>query len=155
MTTTVLIQSALKPNSSYPECSPLMLHITFDQDWSTGLIDIHVWMCKYIRTLFWRSRARSSKVTGPIRPEFKLVPDFIPVLVTSKFDEDPIKNERATYVAWGHHFPIISIWEILQTLKSTYSKSGPIRPIILVTCKSDEDRITAEGVSVETSCSPL
>ena len=28
--------------------------------------------------------------------EFDLVQDFMPVLVTSKFDEDPIKNERAS-----------------------------------------------------------
>ena len=38
----------------------------------------------------------------------------MPVLVTSKFDEDPIKNERAR-----HHFLIISLWEIFQTLKGT------------------------------------
>ena len=53
-------------------------------------------------------------MTDQIRPEFELVWDFMPVLVTSKFDEDPIKNERAR-----HHFLIISLWEIFQTLKGT------------------------------------
>ena len=40
--------------------------------------------------------ARNSKVTDSIQPEFKLVWDFMAVLVTSKFDEDPIKNEQAS-----------------------------------------------------------
>ena len=35
-------------------------------------------------------------MTDPIRPEFEDIRDFMPVLVTSKFDEDPIKNERAS-----------------------------------------------------------
>ena len=39
---------------------------------------------------------RNSEVTDPIRPEFELTWDVIPVLVTSKFDEDPLKNEWAS-----------------------------------------------------------
>ena len=35
-------------------------------------------------------------MTDLIQPEFELVRDFMPVLVTSKFDEDPIKNERSS-----------------------------------------------------------
>ena len=31
-----------------------------------------------------------------IRPEFKLVQAFMPALVTSNFDDDSIKNERAS-----------------------------------------------------------
>ena len=31
-------------------------------------------------------------VTIPIRPEFELLQDFMPVLVTSKFDENLIKK---------------------------------------------------------------
>ena len=71
---------------------PLMLQFQFDQDWPTGLRDTHVRKCKCIRN-FWRSRARNSKVTDLIRPNFKLIGDCMPVLVTSKFEEDPIKNE--------------------------------------------------------------
>ena len=41
-------------------------------------------------------RANNSKVTDPIWLEFELVREFMPVLVTSKFDEDPIKNEQAS-----------------------------------------------------------
>ena len=42
-----------------------------------------------------RSRAANSAVLGPIRPNFKLVRDVIDVLVTCKYEEDPIKNEGA------------------------------------------------------------
>ena len=40
--------------------------------------------------------ASNSKVTDSILAEFELVQDFMPVFVTSKFDEVPIKNERAS-----------------------------------------------------------
>ena len=36
--------------------------------------------------------ARNSEVTDSIQPESELVWDFMAVLVTSKFDEDPIKK---------------------------------------------------------------
>ena len=42
-----------------------------------------------------RSRAASSAVLGPIWPNFELVRDIIDVLVTCKYEEDPIKNEGA------------------------------------------------------------
>ena len=42
---------------------------------------------------FRHSRASYSKVSSLIRPEIKLIRAFMPVLVTSNFDEDLIKNE--------------------------------------------------------------
>ena len=41
-----------------------------------------------------------------IRPEFEFFPDFTPVLVTSKFDEDFIRKrererERFAFLAWS------------------------------------------------------
>ena len=42
-----------------------------------------------------RSRAANSAVLGPIWPNFKLVRDVMNVLVTCKYEEDPIKNEGA------------------------------------------------------------
>ena len=39
--------------------------------------------------------ARNREVIHLIQPEFELVWDFMAVLVTSKPDEDPIKNEWA------------------------------------------------------------
>ena len=43
--------------------------------------------------IFHHSRASNSKVNIPIWPKFKLRQDFMPVLVTCKLDEDPIKIE--------------------------------------------------------------
>ena len=37
----------------------------------------------------------NSAVLGPIWPNFKLVRDVLDVLVTCKYEEDPIKNEGA------------------------------------------------------------
>ena len=45
------------------------------------------------RIFFIRSRAANSAVLGPIWPNFELVRDVIDVLVTCKYEEDPIKNE--------------------------------------------------------------
>ena len=42
-----------------------------------------------------RSRAANSAVLGPIWPIFELVRDVMDVLVTCKYEEDPIKNEGA------------------------------------------------------------
>ena len=40
-----------------------------------------------------RSRANNSKVNNPIQPKFELIWVFMPVLVTCKFDKDPIKGD--------------------------------------------------------------
>ena len=42
-----------------------------------------------------RTRADNSAVLGPIKPNFELVRDVMDVLVTSKYEADPIKNEGA------------------------------------------------------------
>ena len=42
-----------------------------------------------------RSRAANSTVLGPIWLNLELVRDVIDVLVTCKYEEDPIKNEGA------------------------------------------------------------
>ena len=41
---------------------------------------------------------------GNQRPEIELVPAFMPVLVTSNFDDDSIKNEQASMeTAFSHY----------------------------------------------------
>ena len=42
-----------------------------------------------------RSKAANSAVLGPIWPNFELVRDNMDVLITYKYEEDPIKNEGA------------------------------------------------------------
>ena len=54
------------------------------------------------------SRAANSTVLSPIWPNFKLVRDVMDVLVTCKYEEDPIKNEGArvfTTFSAGAHWP--------------------------------------------------
>ena len=41
------------------------------------------------------SRAANSAVLGPISPNFELILDVMDILVTCKYEEDPIKNEGA------------------------------------------------------------
>ena len=50
---------------------------------------------KYMGIFSRRSRAANSAVLGLIWPNFELVRDVIDVLVTCKYEEDPIKNESA------------------------------------------------------------
>ena len=42
--------------------------------------------------------AAKSAVLGPIWPNFELVPDVMDVLVTCKYEEDPIKNRDARVI---------------------------------------------------------
>ena len=50
------------------------------------------------------TRACNSEVTDSIQLELELVWDFMAVLVTSKFDEDLIKNERASLETPFSHY---------------------------------------------------
>ena len=51
-----------------------------------------------------RSRAANSAVLGPIWPNFELVRDVMDVLVTRKYEEDPIKMKA---LEWTQHFTAI------------------------------------------------
>ena len=42
---------------------------------------------------FRTQKANNSKVNNPIQPKFELIRAFMPVLVTCKFDKDPIKDD--------------------------------------------------------------
>ena len=70
------------------------------------------WLQRYSSSKVWNfrhSRASDFKMSGLIRPKIELDRAFMPVLVTSNcwwFDQ---KYE----LAWRHHFPIISLWEIV------------------------------------------
>ena len=78
----------------------MMLHIKFDQDWPTGFRDIQVQMCE----IFVTQGQVNSKMSGLIWPEIELDRAFMPVLVSSSFDEDSIKNERASMETPFSHY---------------------------------------------------
>ena len=91
---------------------PVMLHIKFDQYWLTSLRDIQVWKCKFFvsqgqvtpKWVVW---------SGPKSNSSKFLCLFwLPatlMIVWSKMNE----------LAWRQHFPIISLWEIFETLKGS------------------------------------
>ena len=91
---------------------PMTLHIKFDQDWPTGFRDIQVQRCE----IFGHSRASNSKMNGLSRPKIELNRDFMPVLVTSNFDDEifcisslptSIKRigSKTTEKRWRQNFP--------------------------------------------------
>ena len=49
---------------------------------------------KWWRRFFRRSRAANSIVSGGIWPKFNLIQAFMHVLITCKYEKDPIKNSR-------------------------------------------------------------
>ena len=57
------------------------------------------WLQRYSSSKVWNfrhSRASNSKISGLIRPKIELDWAFMPVLVTSNFDDDSIKKEQAS-----------------------------------------------------------
>ena len=57
---------------------------------------------KSMGNFFRRSRTANSVVNCPIWSKFKLIRDFMHVLVTWKYKKDRIKNKQKR---WRHHFP--------------------------------------------------
>ena len=87
----------------------------------------------------------------------------MPILVTSNFDNESIKNERASLETPFSHYKSMGIF--FRCSKAAYSVvSSPIRPKfelvrdfmhVLVTCSYKKDRIKNNREKVETSFSPL
>ena len=82
----------------------------------------------------------------------------MPVLVTSNFDDDLIKNERASMETAFSHYKSMGIFLDTQVV------GGPICPKfklvrdfmhVLITCKYKKDRIKNNREKVETPFSPL
>ena len=105
-----------------------------------------------------RSRAANSAVLGRIWLKFELVQDIIDVLVTCKYEEDPIKNEGARVLTRLYDVffrrsraansevsgRILSKFELIQAFI-----------VVLITCKNEEDPIKNERARVLTRFSPL
>ena len=94
---------------------------------------------------------------GNQRPEIELVRAFMPVLVTSNFDDDSIKNELASMETPFSHYTSMGNFRPQRAANSVVS--GPIWPKIepvwdfmhvLVTCKYKKDRIKNNRENLET-----
>ena len=65
------------------------------------------WLQRYSSSKVWNfrhSRASNSKMSGLIRPKIERDQAFMPVLVTSNFDDDSIKNEWASMETLFSHY---------------------------------------------------
>ena len=86
----------------------------------------------------------------------------MPVLVTSNFDDDSIKNEQASMETAFSHYKSMGFFRRSRAANSVVS--GPIWPKfelvrefmhVLVTCKYKKDRSKNNREKVETPFSPL
>ena len=126
-----------------------MLRIKFDQDWPTSFRDIQVKECE----IFVTQGQVTSKMSGLIWPKIELDRAFMPVLVTSNFVDDSIKNE------WASMETPFSHYKLRSSRAANSVVSGPILPKfelpwdfmhVLVTCKYKKDRIKSNREKVET-----
>ena len=87
----------------------------------------------------------------------------MPVPVTSNFDDDSIKNERASMETPFSHYKYMGFF-FRHSRAANFVVSGPIWPKfelvrdfmhVLITCKYKMDRIKNNREKVETSFSPL
>ena len=69
------------------------------------------------------SRAANSAVLGPTWSNFELVLDVMNVLVTCKYEEDPIKNEGATVVTTLYSNFSDAQWQITLVLVSVSGRN--------------------------------
>ena len=76
------------------------------------------------------------------------------VLVTCKYEEDPIKNEA---LEWTQHFPHYNYMVAMETSGRIWPNFELIQALIhvLITCKYEKNPIKNSGENVMTSFSPL
>ena len=96
-------------------------------------------------------------------PKIELDQGFMPVLVTSNFDDDSIQNEQASMeTRFSHYKSMGNVFNHSRAANSVVS--GPIWlkfelvwdfMHVLVTCKYKKDRIKSNREKVETPFSPL
>ena len=84
--------------------------------------------------------------SGRIWPNFKLIQALMYLIITCKYQKDPIKNSREKI---NIIFPIIRLWGFFRRSRAAKSAvSGPIRPKfelvralmhVIVTCKFEKE----------------
>ena len=111
----VLIQSAQKSYAAFPHPNDATYKI-----WSR----LATWLQRYLNSKVWNfrpSRASNSKMRGLIQPKIELDQAFMIVLVTSNFDDDSIKKERARMETPFSHYK--SMGNVLDTQGQLTPKS--------------------------------
>ena len=124
------------------------------------------WLQRYSSSKVWNfrhSRASNSKMSGVIRPKIELNWAFMPVLDTSNFDDDSIKNEQASMeTPFSYNKSMGNFFWRSRAANSVvgspiWLKFKLVRDYmhVLVTCKYKKDRIKSNREKVETPFSPL
>ena len=103
------------------------------------------------------------ETSGRIWPNFALIQTLIHVLITCKYEKNPIKNSGENVMT--SFSPLLVYGEFSRRSRAAYfAVLGPIWPNfgllrdvmdVLVTCKYEEDPIKNEGARVDTTFSPL
>ena len=107
-----IIQSCLNLNlSEILWLSVLPASLTkINQKWSRYSPD-NIFPLYVYGEIVHRSRPKNSKANSPIWSEIELARDFIAVLVTCKYDKDPIKNEIAILrTTFPHYKSMGALW---------------------------------------------
>ena len=82
--------------------TPVLVTSKFDEDWIHSNWEKMETSFFPIQSQWERSRANNSVVKSWTWPKFEFLRDFMPVLITCKFDKDPIK--KVTEKMRGHRF---------------------------------------------------
>ena len=98
-----------------------------------------------------------------IWPNFKLIQALMYVIITCKYEKDPIKNSREKVET--SFFPLYAYGDFFRSSRAANSAaSEPSRPKfelvqalmhVIITCKYEKDRMINSREKVETPFSPL
>ena len=107
---------------------------------------------KWKHQFFRRLRAATSVVHGRFWPNFKLIQALMYVIITCKYEKDPIKKNRENTV-----FQIITLSVAMETSGRVWQNFELIQAFmhVLIAFKYEKDQMKNSEESVMTSYSPL
>ena len=110
---------------------------------------------KWKDQFFRRLRAANSVICGWVWPNFKLIQALMYVIITCKYEMDPIKNNREKVAT--KFFKIITLSVAMETSGQICPNFKLIQAFMhdLIACKYEKDQMKNSGENVMTSFSPL
>ena len=112
---------------------------------------------KWKHQFFRHLRAASSVVRGRIWPNFKLIQALMYVIITCKYEKDPIKNNREKVATLFFKKRIITLSVAMETSGRIWPNFELIQAFmhVLIACKYEKDLMKNSRDNVMTSFSPL
>ena len=100
-------------------------------------------------------RAVNSVVRGRIWLNFKLIQALMYVIITCKYEKDPIKNNREKVAKL--FFQILTLSNAMETSGRIWPNFELIQAFmhVLIVCKYEKDQMKNSGENVMTTFSPL